>query len=205
MTIKRIVKSRVKSKLIFINMFKHIKLSSHLIEKNNYIVISLFCFYISCLWHFVNDFVDIPIISSLFPVNESVWEHSKIIFYPIVIVSFLELLFFHPKNTMKYINKVFYISIMSVFIMIVLFYTYSGAIGKHFLVVDILIVLIVDLISFYNLHKMNKQNIVNQNKSYFGILSGSFMFFLMIYLTYHPYHFPLFYDNKSNGYGIISN
>lgn len=186
-------------------MFKHQKLSSDLVEKNNFIVISLFCFYISCSWHFVNDFVKIPIISSLFPVNESVWEHSKIIFFPIVIVSFLEIILIHPKKLLNYCNEVLYNSVMSVFIMIVLFYTYSGAIGKHLLLIDILIVLIVDLISFYKLHNMNKQNIISQNKSYYGIISSCIMFLLMISLTYHPFHFPLFYDKQANAYGIINN
>lgn len=186
-------------------MINHIKLSSNFIEKNSFIATSLYCFYISCLWHFVNDFVKIPLLTPLFPVNESVWEHSKLIFFPIIISSFFELYFIKVTNIFIFLNEVLNNASKSVIMMIIIFYTYSGALGKHVIIVDILIVLIVDLISFYNIHISVKSIHIEKNNLYYGIVSGIVMFMLMIYFTYNPFHLPLFFDNNSHCYGVINN
>lgn len=37
-------------------------------------------------WHFLYDLAPCPFVGSFAPVNESVWEHLKIVFYPFLII-----------------------------------------------------------------------------------------------------------------------
>ena len=66
----------------------------------------------------------------LFPVNESTWEHLKLLFYPSVIYFIIEY-FTLDKKPKNYIPS----SVLSIFIgmlsIVVLFYTYKGVVGKN--------------------------------------------------------------------------
>lgn len=54
---------------------------------------------LSAPWHFLYDLIPLPIIGAFAPVNETVWEHLKIVFYPFLIVWWIGYAFDYPgKN-----------------------------------------------------------------------------------------------------------
>ena len=66
-------------------------------KKNIFMII--FLFLLSFLWHFMYDWFPCVLTSIFFPVNESIWEHMKIIFYCLLIGSVLE-----KKGNNYYLN-----------------------------------------------------------------------------------------------------
>lgn len=53
--------------------------------------------------HFLYDKTRFIAFSFLSPVNESIWEHIKIIFFPYLIYSIAEYFILKPENAKKYI------------------------------------------------------------------------------------------------------
>lgn len=95
----------------------------------------IYCFIIASilgvLFHFVYEWSgNNPIAGLFFPVNESTWEHLKLIFFPILITSVLEykMLNFRPDC---FICTKLVSSLTGMLVTVVLFYTYSGVLGKN--------------------------------------------------------------------------
>lgn len=82
------------------------------------------------------------------PVNESVWEHLKLLFFPILFVSVIEYLLCRP-DAVRFFYYRFLAALCAMGSTVVLFYTYTGIIGRNFLLTDILIFLFSILFAFY--------------------------------------------------------
>lgn len=52
---------------------------------------------LAALFHFIYEWLPFPILGIFFPVNESVWEHLKLCFYPILLVWLLPWGEFFPR------------------------------------------------------------------------------------------------------------
>ena len=89
-----------------------------------------------------------PFVALFCPVNESVWEHLKLIFFPILFVSIAEYLRYRPE-TVRYFHFRFLAVLCAIGATVTLFYTYTGITGKNFLIIDILIFVISILFGFY--------------------------------------------------------
>lgn len=77
-------------------------------------------FLLSILFHFLYDLMPSLITSLLFPVNESIWEHMKLIFTSTLVFSVIEYLLlkkYNIKNN-KYLN---YLSIILIIITFIIF------------------------------------------------------------------------------------
>ena len=78
----------------------------------------LFISILGVLLHFTYEWSDQNRIVGLFSaVNESTWEHLKLLFFPMLLLTLIELFFFHEK--------------MPAFIVAV-FYTLNGILGKNY-------------------------------------------------------------------------
>ena len=105
----------------------------------------IFVSVLGTLLHFAYNSSDNNLIVGLFtPINESIWEHTKLIFFPMLLYG----LFFYKKQKDIYAATVF-AALVGVLLIIITFYTYSGIIGYHNAFVDISIFYIVVLIAFY--------------------------------------------------------
>lgn len=89
-----------------------------------------------------------PFAALFCPVNESVWEHLKLIFFPILFVSIAEYLRYRPE-AVRFFYYRFLAALCAMAATLTLFYTYTGITGKNFLLMDILIFLASILFGFY--------------------------------------------------------
>ena len=81
------------------------------------------------LLHFLYDWTDGSILVSPFSgVNESTWEHMKLLFWPMFLFALVQRLFFKDHDNYWCI-KVAEI-LLGLVLIPVLFYTYNGALGK---------------------------------------------------------------------------
>ena len=79
-----------------------------------------------------------PIIALFCPVNESVWEHLKLLYFPFLFVSIWEYLSLHPVVLPFFYCR--YLGVLlGMFFTVSVFYTYSGILGRNFLILDILL------------------------------------------------------------------
>lgn len=108
------------------------------------------------LGHFVYEFSGRNYIAGLFfPVNESTWEHLKLLFYPTILYTVFE--YFKSKEKSKnYIPA----SVISLFCgmlsIIILFYTYTGVLGKNIGLLDIAIYYISIIVMLCTKRKLLK-------------------------------------------------
>ena len=86
------------------------------------------------------------------PVNESVWEHTKLIFFPMLLYG----LYMNKKLKRTY-PRIYASAILGAFagvlFIIIAFYTYSGIIGYHLAFADISIFYISVITAFYVTYK----------------------------------------------------
>ncbi|MBR2917047.1 MAG: hypothetical protein IKC07_05565 [Clostridia bacterium] len=71
------------------------------------------------------------------PVNESVWEHLKLLFYPGILLGIIKY-FIVGKNYANYFPAKIIGIFIGMFGIVVSFYTYTGIVGENFLIPDIL-------------------------------------------------------------------
>lgn len=173
-----------------------------IILKKIKLITILITFLLSFLFHFGYDLSNNVIFSIIFPVNESIWEHMKIVATPILISSIIEY-FILIKNNIKTNNYSLGISI-SIIISIIFYliiYLPIDYIFGHNLIVAITILLITFIFSEnikqYIIHfkKINHQKII-------GMLLIVIIYSIFGYLTYNPIQNNLFRDPQCNCYGI---
>lgn len=162
----------------------------------------IFVLIIGTLFHFLFEwlFSWYPI-GAITPVNESVWEHLKLPYWPLILFSLIEYHFIKEKANNIIIGKALSV-IISIGTILIVFYTYTAIIGTEILVIDILSffigVIIGQLISFriISLERLPKWiNIVS-----WLVIIG--LGLLMIIFTYLPPHLPIFQDSETGLYGI---
>lgn len=162
----------------------------------------VFLFLLSFLWHFVYDWFSNTIFALFFPVNESIWEHMKIIYYCLFMGSILEFVLC-KKNNIKINN--FYIeamvkSILGVIFYLIIFVPFYLWLGESMLI-SISLMLITYIFMEYIGYKILTGEEMNINILPVIIIAlGCIMF---VILTFYPLHNFLFFDEVKFGYGIL--
>lgn len=123
-----------------------------------------------------------PFIGIFSSINESVWEHLKLIFFPTLVTTIIGNCYFKNKYPYYLCNKTKGILIAFSFI-IIFFYTYSGIIGKMIPVLNILSFYIAILIS--QIYAFKNRNSLCSNK-YISIITLVTFIILFIVFTFNP-------------------
>lgn len=137
-------------------------------------------------------------------VNESTWEHLKLIFWPAFAAGFLEYMMY-GKNYRGFIS----VKGISVFIgmaaIIVLFYTYTGVLGYHILAADIGIFYVSVMCSYLFMYVFLKKE-KNERFSAFSdvfiaeAVTGAALLFVIF--TFNAPDIALFQDPVTGGRGL---
>lgn len=157
---------------------------------------------LSVLSHFMYEWCNNFIFSILFPVNESIWEHMKLLVTPMLIYALIEY-FIYRKKGIRFNN--FSLSYgISIIIGIILYLTIYLPIdhffGHNMIISIILLFLDYILISYISYLILNTR-VIKYSKT-IGTLLIILTYFVFYYLTYYPVHSYIFYDTKNKIYGI---
>lgn len=87
--------------------------------------------------HFLYEWTGSAIVTFFCPVNESVWEHLKLLFFPFLFWSIGKYFCRKPEASSYFFYRFLAVS-AGMLSIITLFYTYTGIIGRNFLPLDIL-------------------------------------------------------------------
>ena len=152
------------------------------------------------IFHFLYDLSSHNKIVGLFSsVNESTWEHIKILLTPTFIWSLIDGLIYGAG-----VNYFFAKSISLLFIIIIiplLFYGYSYIFKKYSFIFDILIFYIVVICSQILFYRLNLINPVNYLVQYLSCIITFIIFGCYLLLTVMPIKNFLFKDPLTNKYG----
>ena len=162
----------------------------------------VFLFLLSFLWHFMYDWFPNNIFALVFPVNESIWEHMKIIYYCLLLGSVLEF-YLCKKNNIKINN--FYIeamvkSLLGVIFYLIVFIPLYLWLGES-MIISIGLMLVTYIFMEFIGYKILVSEELNINiLPVIIIVLGCIMF---VILTFYPLHNFLFFDEVKFGYGIL--
>lgn len=144
------------------------------------------------LFHFAYDVSNNSLLVGLFtPVNESVWEHLKLVALPLAIFATLHYIL---KKQSKFLETSTAIIISS---LIILFTHYFFEMQNiQTMTIDIFSYILAMLIAFYYIYKSNF------NCKYIGLIFLILILTVLAILTITPPHIQLFLDKTTNTYGI---
>ena len=159
---------------------------------------------VGTLLHFLYEWTGIFALAPFSAVNESTFEHMKILFFPMLLFAVVQSRFFKKEYPGFWQVKCIGITLGTLLIP-VLFYTYNGAFGKSpdwFNISSFF--LAAGTAYFVETQLFKRKNGSNQaQKSYlWAKLALCFFALLFIFFTFAPPALPLFQDPTSNLYGI---
>ena len=173
-------------------------------NKNSLLKFQFISFFITAilgvLLHFTYELSDKNFIASIFSsINESTWEHLKLIFFPMLLSTIFGYLYF-KKNYSNYLCARTISIIISMIFTIVFFYTYTGILGRNIAFVDISSFFISVLIGEYVTYKLANSDFKCDKSIAIGFLVGIFILFAVF--TFNPPNIKLFEDPLTGTYGI---
>ncbi len=159
-------------------------------------------FLLSFLSHFAYKLFPNIIFSFIFPVNESIWEHMKILFTSTLLYGIIDYLLLKKYN-IKYNNfnfQLYFTALIGIPIYLVIYLPLYNLLGEFpFISISLLlIVYIITQIVSYNILKEKELKILNLIT--IPVILLSYLGF--IYLTYNPPHTYIFYDITEDKYSI---
>ena len=140
------------------------------------------------------------IVGIISPVNESVWEHLKLLFVPMLIFSIVEF-FVIGKEYPNFIVAKSLGVLLGMFTVIVIFYTYKGIVGEHYLWADILTFIIGVAAAYLYSWKIITEYQARSDVSWAGLRMVMVLVSFAVF-TFFPPQIPLFFDPASKGYGV---
>ena len=153
------------------------------------------------LLHFLYDWTGKSLLAAPFSgVNESTWEHMKLLFFPTFLFAVLQSFFFRGKTDFWCVKLRG--TLLGLVLIPTLFYTYNGAIGKSPDWLNVAIFFIAAAIAYlYETRKLQKES----TKCAFPKLAFAALCLLgvsFVVLTFFPIPLPLFRDPVTGMYGI---
>ena len=160
-------------------------------------------FVLSVILHFMYGLFPNTFISIIAPVNESIWEHMKLIISSSLIFSIFEYYIYKKKDIAfnNFILSCAISSILGIIIYLLLYIPINDIFGHKAYIAIGLLFLIFVLVQYVGYYIMNYKHIKYGN--YVGILLIIIVYFVFGYLTYYPPKINLFYDFMNKTYGII--
>ncbi len=141
--------------------------------------------------------------SFLFPVNESIWEHMKIIYLSYIVVFIIELIIIYKTN--MHINNQkasLVINILfNIFFYLIIYIPIYNLIGFNEIITIssyIISIIITEIISYKVINSKTNYNFLNKY-SYLIII---IIFLVFIYLTYFPLKNYIFIDKVNKKIGL---
>ncbi len=151
--------------------------------------------------HFLYDWTGRNILVSPFSgVNESTWEHMKLLFWPLFLFALVQRLFFKDQKNYWYIKLAEIL--LGLMLIPVLFYTYNGAFGKSPDRLNIAIFYISALLVFLFERWAFKQNRLQCRHPRLTFAIICLIGVLFVVFTFMPPQIPLFQDPLTGTYGV---
>ena len=159
---------------------------------------------VGTLLHFLFDWTGGSVAAALFSaVNESIWEHLKLLFYPMVAVAIIEY-FFWGKN----VDSFWCIKLIGILIGLVLipvvYYTYTGIFGVNADWFNVTIFFLAAGVVFFVETNLFQRGFSCQMGTKAAVILLCLIAVLFTVFTFLPPRIPFFRDSVTGTYGFQS-
>ena len=141
-------------------------------------------------------------IAPIAAVNESVWEHLKLGFWPALAYAALEY-----SRSGRSANNFFFAKTLEIYLIpitiVVLFYAYTAILGHDLLIADIAIFVVAVIVGQLVSYKLLMASPLPEKLNRFVPIALAVLGILFVLFTFYPPQFPLFRDSVTGGYGIV--
>ena len=168
-------------------------------SKKSFFIRFSILFFWGALWHFLYSWSGNNILVGMIaPVNESVFEHLKLLFFPCLFLTLTEYFLFSRKQKDFFCARLCGV-LLGMLTSVAIFSPYSGIIGFHTLVLDLIDFALGVLVFLLVSQKMSDgRTICPRICLILWVVAAA----VMIILTFYPPHIPLFHDPVTLLYGI---
>lgn len=145
--------------------------------------------------HFLYDLTGSSLVIPFSAINESTWEHMKILFFPMLIYTIIQSFWFVKEYPSYWCVKL--IGIMAgILTMPTLFYTIMGIFGKTPDWINILIFIISAGVGYYLEYSLFEAKKSTCKRKWVAIVGICAFMALFVIFTYFPPQIPLFIDPR---------
>lgn len=139
------------------------------------------------------------------PINESTWEHLKLLFFPILYFSIIEM-FLYGHDYPNFLQVKILSILIGLAVIVIFFYTYSGILGKTILLIDISIFLLGVIASYVSSYYLLQSTCCTSQLARFALLLCLIiLLFSFIVFTDKPPMLAIFLDPVTDTYGRAPN
>jgi Family of unknown function (DUF6512) len=177
-----------------------------LVRRTNVLVIELigtiFIVFLGSALHFTYALSgNNPVVGCFSAVNESVWEHLKLAFWPSL---FWMLIAMFPLR--KVVSNFFSAKTFGAYIMVIIipavFYFYTTLTGESIFTVDIATFVAAVIIGQFVSYRIFKYGKYAWSKERIAIAAMVVLAAVFILFTFFPPHLPIFQDSNTGQYGV---
>lgn len=145
------------------------------------------------LAHFLYDWTgNNPIVGLFTPINESVWEHMKLLFFPMLIYSLIMILKFHRKYSCI-TSALCFGTLVGALLIPLFYYTYTFILNKNVFILDIGTFIASIVIAFWLSYKLTLSCRLESYTSLLCIIV-CLLFVCFLVFTYRPPNITIFQD-----------
>ncbi len=149
----------------------------------------IFTIVIGTLLHFIYELsLENPIAGVFGSVNESTWEHLKLLFWPMFFYTLIGYFIFGKKYE-NYFTAVLKGIIVGLLTIIIIFYTYTGIIGTNLLLLDILTFIVGVVFAFIKMYNNIISLDTDQRNSFVMNSKISFLIIILIAILFIVFTF----------------
>lgn len=165
------------------------------------IIAAISIFALCFLTHFGYTLMPGIITSFFFPVNESTFEHMKMIYTTIIIWTIIEYIIIKKQSLI--VNNIFFNGFLTGFINIIIFLILylpiRHILGEQMIITFILLFISIILTQVISYYLLKTKPLLNNKLAIILIIIG---FIILATFTYKPLHNDLFYDAQEEIYGL---
>ena len=170
--------------------------------KRSRIISSIGIFLLCFLFHFIYHWLPSTLTAIFFPVNESIWEHMKLLFSAVIMYGIIDYIILQ-KFKIKYNNfftSLFVSALAIIPIYLIIFLPIYYKTGENMIIAITIMaisIIISQIISYYILKQehLDKLNIIS-------LILIIVSYIVFAYLTYYPIKNELFFDTQEEKYGL---
>ncbi len=150
--------------------------------------------------HFLYKLIPITIVSIIAPVNESIWEHMKIIYTSFILYSIIDYLLLKKYNINNFFLQLSLVPLIGIIVYLMIYIPIYNIIGENIIFSIGLLFVIIALEQFISYHLLEYKNIRCGN--IISLITIIIIYTVFAYLTYHPIKNYIFFDTHDEKYGI---
>ncbi len=152
-----------------------------MVSTKRYMFGALFTTIMGIIGHYMYDlFQQNALVGLIFPVNESTWEHLKLLFFPFLFWIILSGILSTNHAVISHMDAAAIGCFSGMLAIVALFYTYSGILGFNVGFINIIVYIIGVILSFYIYYLLSISDSMNTDLSGTENLEGVLFFIIMV-------------------------